>query len=106
MRVPQGTRIGIWHPTPPPFCPPMDRWKNAFQSLGRYVGPDLGDTIIGQKFKQQLMEGELMFSVGVLFRPDRGKHEKLEPILILQTYFPEMFDYDTWEKTELSANSI
>lgn len=106
MRVPSGVRVGIWHPEPPPFCPPMERWKNAFQPLGRYIGPDLGDPIIGQKFEQKLLEGNLIFSIGVLFRPDRGKREKLETVLILHTYFPEMFDYEHWEKFELSAHSV
>lgn len=44
------------------------------------------------------MEGVLNFRVGVLFRPDLGRRQSLETILVLENYFPEMFDYETWEK--------
>jgi hypothetical protein len=43
------------------------------------------------------MEGDLAFRVGVLFRPDRWPRQNLETILILENYFPEMWNYDTWE---------
>jgi hypothetical protein len=66
--------------------------------MGIYVGPDLGDHIPGAKLSQPLMEGELKLSVGVLFRPDRGKHQRVETILILENYIPEMFNYEHWEK--------
>ena len=42
------------------------------------------------------MEGTLEFSVGVLFRPDLGKRQKLETILILNNWIPEMFTYEDW----------
>lgn len=96
MRVPSGVRAGFWYPGPHFMCPPMEKWKEAFKPIATYNGPDLGDSVIGQKFQQSLLEGVLEFSVGVLFRPDRGKKQRLETILILHNYIPEMFDYADW----------
>lgn len=106
MRVPSGVRAGFWYPGPHIMCPPMEKWKHAFKPVATYNGPDLGDPVIGQKFQQSLLEGVLEFSVGVLFRPDRGKRQRLETILILHNYIPEMFDYADWEKCDLSATSF
>lgn len=91
MRVTTGLRIGFWNPNPP------ERYK-PFHCVGHYVGPDLGDHLPGTSLAQPLMEGELKFRVGVLFRPDLGKYQRVETILILQNYIPEMFDYEHWEK--------
>lgn len=90
MRVTTGLRVGFWNPNPP------ERYK-PFRPMGVYVGPDLGDHIPGAKLVQPLMEGELQLRVGVLFRPDLGKHQKLETILIIDKYIPEMFNYEHWE---------
>jgi hypothetical protein len=106
MRVPTGVRAGFWYPGPHLYCPPMEKWKEAFRPIATYNGPDLGDPVIGTRFQQKLMDGTLEFSVGVLFRPDRGKYQKLETILILHNYFEEMFDYSDWEKCDLSATSV
>jgi predicted alpha/beta hydrolase len=66
--------------------------------MGVYVGPDLGDHVIGSKLEQHLMEGVVRFGVGVLFRPDLNKRQRLETILILEKYIPEMFNYEHWEE--------
>lgn len=91
MRVMSGTRVGFWNQNPP------ERYK-PFTCVGHYIGPDLGDHIPGAKLEQPLMEGKLVFRVGTLFRPDLGKYQRVETILILETYFPEMFEYDHWQK--------
>jgi len=98
VRVPSGVRVGFWHGGPH-YGPIVDRPKQAFQQMGYYVGPDLGDPIIGTKFEQNLLEGVVKFAVGVLFRPDLGKRQRLETILILESWVPEMFDYEHWSKT-------
>lgn len=95
MRVGPGIRVGFWNPSP--------GWgKTPFTPKGYYNGPPLGDLLPGSRMVQKLMEGDLEFSVGVLFRPDLGKNQRLETILILHTWIPEMFDYADWE-TELSV---
>ena len=86
-----GLRVGFWNPN-------AGFWKKAFKPMGTYQGPILGDRIIGSRFEQKLMDGQLLFSLGVLFRPDRGKRERLETILIIDQYVPEMWDYEDWEK--------
>ncbi len=91
MRVTSGLRVGFWNQNPTEFHKP-------FRPMGVYVGPDLGDHIPGTRLQQPLMEGELKLRVGVLFRPDLGKYQKLETILILENFFPEMFNYEHWEK--------
>jgi len=88
LRISAGLRVGFWKVGPRP----------PFQCLGHYTGPDLGDHIVGSHLKQKLMEGEVSFKVGVLFRPDLGKRQRLETILILESYIPEMFEYEDWEK--------
>lgn len=91
MYVHAGLRIGFWTPSPV--------WgETPFNCVGYYQGPALGDRIPGEKLKQELMEGTLEFKVGVLFRPDLGRKLRLETILILETYIPEMFEYEDWEK--------
>ena len=97
VRVLPGTRVGFWHPGPHPG-PLLELNKRAFSAKGVYVGPDLGDHIPGAKLVQPLMEGDLKMRVGVLFRPDLGKRQRLETILILENWIPEMFDYEHWEK--------
>jgi hypothetical protein len=96
VRVLPGTRVGFWHPGPH-AAGYEQKHKHAFQVKGVYVGPDLGDHIPGTKLQQPLMEGELKLRVGVLFRPDLGKKQKLETILILENFIPEMFQYEHWE---------
>lgn len=92
MRVSAGLRVGFWKPAP------GGHWNGSpFHAKGIYQGPCLGEFIPGQKIEQELMEGKLVMRVGVLFRPDLGKHQKLETILILETWIPEMFDYEHWE---------
>lgn len=83
MQITSGIRIGWWGP-------------RGFDPAGFYTGPDLGDHIPGTMLKQELMEGMLRFSVGVLFRPDLGRKQRLETILILYKYVPEMFEYEDW----------
>lgn len=105
LRVPSGVRAGFWYPGPH-ACAHEEKWKRAFKPVATYIGPDLGDPIIGTKFEQNLMEGPLRFRVGVLFRPDRGPKQRLETILILENFYEEMFDYSDWEKLSLSAGSM
>lgn len=92
MRVTAGIRVGFWKPKVGGF-----RKSSPFEVKGIYTGPDIGDLIPGQRISQTLDEGQLDCRVGVLFRPDLGKRQKLETILILETYIPEMFDYEHWE---------
>lgn len=91
VRISAGLRVGFWNPQPREFHKP-------FRCVGHYAGPDLGEQIPGTLLQQALMEGVLNFRVGVLFRPDLGRRQSLETILVLENYFPEMFDYETWEK--------
>lgn len=104
MRVPTGTRFGIWNHQPH-MGPPDEKWKRAFHPLGFYMGPELlgpdgKDPIIGTQFCQKLMEGDLKFRIGFLFRPDRGVRQRLEAIIMLETFFPEMFEYTDWVKCD------
>jgi len=94
VRVLPGTRVGFWNPEPKSG---PDQFLRAFTPKGIYVGPDLGDLVIGTILAQPLMEGELRLQVGVLFRPDLGKRQRLETILILCNWIPEMFDYEHWK---------
>lgn len=105
MRVPSGVRAGFWYPGPH-TCAQDEKWKRAFRPIATYIGPDLGDPIVGTLFEQKLMEGTLRFRIGVLFRPDRGFRQRLETILILENFYEEMFDYSDWEKLSLSAGSM
>ena len=67
--------------------------------MGGYIGPDLGYQLVGTMLEQKLIEGNIRFKVGVLFRPDRGAKNNLETVLILQDYIPEMWDYsEHWEQ--------
>lgn len=91
LKISAGLRVGFWD------AREVHLGKKPFTPMGYYTGPDLGDHIPGTKLTQKLIEGDLEFRVGVLFRPDLGKYQKLETILILETYIPEMFDYDHWE---------
>lgn len=92
VKVTAGLRIGFWDST-------RTQWTcGPFKAVGYYNGPDLGDHIPGSRLQQNLMEGELIFQVGILFRPDLGKRQRLETILILETYIPEMFEYEGWER--------
>ncbi len=89
MRISAGIRVGFWKP---------GAWGTSpFQVKGVYAGLDLGDRVPGEKLQQELMEGTLTFRVGVLFRPDLNTKQKLETILILETWIPEMFEYEDWE---------
>ena len=89
MKISAGLRVGFWKP---------GAWGTSpFHVKGIYTGPDLGDKIPGEKLHQKLMEGDLYFRVGVLFRPDLNTKQKLETILILENWIPEMFEYEDWE---------
>lgn len=91
MKVHAGLRIGFWNPKPM-------FGHSPFTFAGYYTGPDLGDHVPGHVFEQQLMEGTVRFRLGVLFRHDLAKNQKLETILILVDYKDEMWEYDTWEQ--------
>lgn len=91
MKIHDGIRVGYWNPNR------VDRMKNAFTPVGVYRGPE-GDYVVGTLLEQKLFEGTLKFRVGVLFRPDLGKRDRMETILILENHIPEMFDYADWEK--------
>ena len=92
VRVGPGLRVGFWKPSN------NGPWGGSpFHVKGLYTGPELGDFIPGQKITQELMEGTLEMRVGVLFRPDLGKRQRLETILILIKFVPEMFEYEHWE---------
>lgn len=92
VKVTAGLRVGFWDQNGTP-------WNGGpFKPKGYYNGPDLGDHIPGARLAQELMEGTLVFRVGVLFRPDLGKYQRLETILILENWIPEMFEYSDWEK--------
>lgn len=88
MYVKSGVRIGWWKP---------GYGNNAFNCVGYYTGPDLGDCLVGKSYTQKLMEGDIEFYVGVLFRPDLGRNQRLETILLLRKYIPQMFEYEGWE---------
>ena len=96
VRILPGTRVGFWY-SGPHSAPLLELHKRAFVPRGVYIGPDLGDHIVGTRLSQPLMEGELFFRVGVLFRPDLGKRQRLETILMLENWIPEMFNYEHWE---------
>lgn len=90
VKVTSGLRVGFWDQN-------ATQWAGGpFRPKGHYTGPDLGDLIPGTRLEQKLMEGTLKFSVGVLFRPDLGKYQRLETILILDNWIPEMFSYQDW----------
>ena len=92
VRVTAGLRDGFWDQK-------GTQWNGGpFKPVEYYDGPDLGDHIPGARLEQKLMEGDLRFSVGVLFRPDLNVKQRLETILILETWIPEMFEYEDWKK--------
>ena len=92
VRVTSGLRVGFWDTKATQFT------GGPFTAKGYYTGPDLGEHIPGSSLEQELMEGTLKFRVGVLFRPDLGKRQRLETILILETWIPEMFEYEDWSE--------
>jgi len=93
MNIAPGLRVGFWE---------GGAWaskrQSPFHPKGFYTGPIVENVLPGLVMEQELMEGTLSFRVGVLFRPDLGKRHRLETILILQNYIPEMFDYETWSE--------
>ena len=90
VKISAGLRVGFWNPSP--------MWGvSPFTCVGYYNGPPLGDQLPGWRGEQELMEGSLKFSAGVLFRPDLGKRNCLETILILDNFIEEMFEYEDWE---------
>lgn len=92
MRVAAGLRVGFYDMN-------NDHFRGSpFTPKGYYTGPDLGEHIPGARLEQPLMEGVLKFRVGVLFRPDLGKRQRLETILILENWIPEMFEYEDWSE--------
>ena len=90
VNISAGLRVGFWNPRP-------GHLKTPFECKGHYNGPSLGSLLPGKKIEQELMEGTLRFRIGVLFRPDLGKRQCLETILILENWIPEMFEYEDWE---------
>lgn len=96
VKIHPGLRVGFWQPNTTGHWSPEKR--SAFTHKGFYTGPDLGDRIVGTRLQQELMEGTLEFSVGVLFRPELGRRQNLETILILHNWIPEMFEYEHWEE--------
>jgi len=92
MRISAGLRVGFWKQNNNHFD------RSPFVPKGYYTGPDLGEHIPGALLEQPLMEGTLRFRVGVLFRPDLGKRQRLETILILENWIPEMFEYEDWSE--------
>lgn len=96
MRITSGLRIGHWRPH-------YRGGTNCFLPLGFYYGPDLGDMIPGEKIRWPLEEGDLVVTVGVLFRPDLGKRQRLETILIVEEYQEAMWDYDQFSKESIAA---
>lgn len=90
ITVHPGLRIGLW--TPGTYR------GEPFRCLGFYQGPIISPIIVGQTLEQELLEGVVRFKVGVLFRPDLGKWNTLETILILVNYVEEMWNYETWEQ--------
>lgn len=92
VRITAGLRVGFWDPTQTQFT------GGPFTPIGYYTGPDLGDHIPSTRLQQNLMEGALIFRVGVLFRPDLGRKQSLETVLILENYIEDMFDYEDWER--------
>lgn len=92
MYVGPGTRVGLWRPS--------REHRHPFVHLGYYSGEPLGDVIVGSRYQQKLLDSEVSFAVGVLFRPDLGRKQRLETIIILEKFSPDMWDYDTWEQTQ------
>jgi hypothetical protein len=90
MMISSGLRIGFWSQYP-------KEHRKPFTCVGHYTGLPLGDQLPGWRGEQELMEGTLRFRIGVLFRPDLGKYNRLETIMILENYIEEMFDYEDWE---------
>lgn len=90
MIVHPGLRIGWWKPG--------KYHREPFLCLGHYTGENIGDHVVGTLITQKLMDGELTFRTGVLFRPDLGRKDRLETILILDNYVEEMWEYDSWER--------
>lgn len=84
VKVTAGIRVGTW--------------ENGFNCLGYYTGPDLGHLSPGESMTQCLKEGDVTFTVGILFRNDLNKNQRRETVLILQEWVPEMFNYYDWEE--------
>lgn len=99
MKISAGIRIGYWKPG-------FYKRNEPFNCIGFYDGPDVGDHIPGQRLKWPLIDGDLILSVGVLFRPDLGKRQALETILIVQKYQEEMWDYDDFKKSLTDQKSL
>lgn len=98
VRVTAGTRVGFWRDG-------RGDYRRAFDCRGFYTGPDLGDHLPGAKLEQPLMEGTLKFRVGVLFRPDLNKRQRLETVLLLENWIPEMFEYEDWDQEGIAAEA-
>lgn len=96
VRVSGGTRIGYWR---------LTEHHKPFHPIGYYYGPDLGSQIPGKRLIWPLIDGELIMKVGVLFRPDLGKYQKLETVLIVLNYVEEMWDYDDFQREGLLSQS-
>jgi len=90
VNISAGLRVGFWKPGA------YSQRQSPFECKGFYMGPHLGDHIPGARLQQKLMEGTITFQVGVLFRPDLGKRQSLETILMLENWIPEMFNYEDW----------
>lgn len=84
LRITAGIRIGWWDP--------------PFRCVGFYTGPDLGSHPPGTLITQELEEGALTATVGVLLRSDLNIFQCQETILIIRNHIEEMFDYTDWEQ--------
>lgn len=93
VNISYGLRVGFWKPGTGDF-------RQAFQCKGIYTGPNLGTSLPGSRFEQKLIEGTLEYRIGVLFRPDLGRNQRLETILILEKVVPEMWEYADWQLLE------
>lgn len=93
MRMPCNPRIGFWG---------NYGFQKPFKPLGRWVGEQLPNELVGYTFRQHLMEGVLEYRVNVLFDREKPRREQLETILMLMTRDVEiieaMWQYETWER--------
>jgi hypothetical protein len=95
MNLISPVRIGLWGNYGP--------WK-PFRSLGLWIGPDLGDILVGQKFVQKLPSGIVKYHFNVLFDRQKPRKEQLENVLVLDTKDPklleELWAHPNWKKED------
>lgn len=97
--MPKSPRIGLWG---------NYGFQKPFRPLGRWIGPQFPDYIIGTPIEQDLQEGVLVFHVNVLFDRQKPRNEQLETILVLDTHdfviTNSMWLYNTWKKENEDAD--